>query len=173
MSDQFVAEIRIVASNFAPTGWAFCNGQVMPIAQNTALFSLIENRYGGDGVSTFALPNLQNRVPIGHGQGQGLSNRQLAESGGQAAVTLTTDQLPAHNHGTLKVHDAPGTSGTPSATRSLARSSQNVYGPAASLVPMGDAVGGGQAHNNQQPYLRLNFIIALQGIFPSRPPQQV
>lgn len=167
MSDPFVAEIKIFAGNFAPTGHAFCNGQLMPISQNTALFSLLGTTYGGDGKSTFALPNLQGRAAMHHGLGQGLTNRILGEAGGEAAVTLQPPHIPAHNHGALHVHDAPGTTGTPNAARNLARAPSNIYGPATNLVAMGDTVGGG-AHQNRQPFLGLNFIIALQGIFPPR-----
>jgi microcystin-dependent protein len=168
MADPFVAEIRISAFNFAPKGWALCNGQLMPISQNTALFSLLGTMYGGDGKSTFALPNLQGRAPMQPGQGQGLSLHDLGETGGDATVTLHLSEIPAHHHGPLHVHDDPGTSGTPSASKNLARAPSNIYGPATNLVAMGDTVGGG-AHENRQPYLGLNFIIAMQGVFPPRP----
>lgn len=168
MADPFVAEIKIFAGNFAPKGHAFCNGQLMPLSQNTALFSLLGTTYGGDGKSTFALPNLQGRAPLHPGQGQGLSERFLGESGGVAAVTLQTAEIPNHNHGPLHVHDAPGTSGTPGAAKNLAKAPSNIYGPATNLVAMGDAIGGGAAHENRQPYLGLSFIIALQGVFPPR-----
>ena len=171
MSFPFVAEIKIFAGNFAPTGHAFCNGQLMPIVQNTALFSLLGTTYGGDGKTTYALPNLQGRAPLHPGQGPGLSPRTLGETGGEAAVTLQTSQMPAHDHGPLHVHDALGTSGTPGAGKNLAKTPSNNYGPATNLVAMGDTVGGG-AHQNRQPYLGLNFIIALQGIFPQRPDPQ-
>lgn len=167
MADPFVAEIRIFAGNFAPKGWALCNGQLLPLSQNTALFSLLGTTYGGDGKSTFALPNLQGRAPMHPGQGPGLSLRDLGESGGAATVTLLPSEIPAHNHGPLHVHDAAGTSGTPSASKNLARAPGNIYGPATNLVAMGDAIGGA-AHYNRQPYLGLNFIIALQGVFPPR-----
>jgi microcystin-dependent protein len=170
MSDQFVAEIRICPYNFAPTGWAFCNGQILPIAQNTALFSLLGITYGGDGKSTFGLPNLQGRAAMHPGQGQGLSLHDLGEVGGDATVTLNLSEIPVHNHGPLNVHDAAGTSGDPDPSRNLAIAPSNIYGPATKLVPMGDTVGGGDAHENRQPYLALNFIIALQGIFPQREP---
>jgi microcystin-dependent protein len=168
MADPFVAEIRIFAGNFAPNGWAFCNGQLLPIQQNTALFSLLGTTYGGDGRTTFALPNLQGRAPLHPGQGPGLSLYDLGETGGDATVTLLPAEIAAHNHGPLHVHDAAGTSGTPSASKNLARAPSNVYGPATNLVAMGDRVGGGAAHENRQPYLGLNFIIATQGIFPPR-----
>jgi microcystin-dependent protein len=168
MSSPFVAEIKIFAGNFAPTGHAFCDGQLMPISQNTAVFALLGTTYGGDGKSTFGLPNLQGRAPLHPGQGPGLSERFLGESGGDAAVTLQPAEIPPHNHGPLHVHDAVGTTGTPSASKNLARAPSNIYGPATNLVAMGDTVGGA-AHENRQPYLGLTFIIALQGIFPSRP----
>lgn len=168
MADPFVAEIKIFAGNFAPKGHAFCNGQLMPISQNTALFSLLGTTYGGDGKSTFGLPNLQGRAPLHPGQGPGLSLRDLGESGGGATVTLYPAEIPPHDHGPLHVHDAAATTGTPSASKNLARAPSNVYGPATNLVAMGDSVGGGGAHENRQPYLGLNFIIALQGIFPPR-----
>jgi microcystin-dependent protein len=168
MSDQFVAEIRICPFNFAPTGWALCNGQLLPISQNTALFSLLGTTYGGDGKSTFALPDLRGRAPLHPGQGPGLSLYSLGQAGGEASVTLHPSEIPAHDHGELHVHDAPGTSGTPSASRNLARAPSNIYGPATNLVAMGDIVGG-HAHQNRQPYLALNFMIALLGIFPQRP----
>lgn len=167
MADPFVAEIKMFAGNFAPKGHAFCNGQLMPISQNTALFSLLGTNYGGDGKSTFGLPNLQGRAPLHPGQGPGLSERFLGESGGAAAVTLQPAEIPAHNHGPLHVHDAAGTSGTPNAAWNLAIAPSNIYGPATNLVAMGDTVGGG-AHENRQPYLGLNFIIALQGVFPPK-----
>jgi microcystin-dependent protein len=169
--DPFVGEIRIFAGNFAPTGWAFCNGQVMPISQNTALFSLLGTQYGGDGRSTFALPDLQARVPINQGAGPGLTPRTPGETGGAAAVTLTTAQMPAHNHA-LMATAAPST-GTPSAAVGLAPASgASIYRSGGNRVAMDAATvgvgGGGAAHNNMQPYLALNFIIALQGIFPPR-----
>jgi microcystin-dependent protein len=174
--DAFVAEIRIVGFSFAPTGWAFCDGQLMPISQNTALFSLIGTTYGGDGKSTFALPDMRNRAPMHPGQGQGLSNRVLGEFGGQPDVTLGTAEIHQHNHAAgsppagMSVHDAEAESGTPSGAMALAVATKPVYGPAANLVPMGDMTGGSLPHNNRQPYLGLHFVIALQGIFPPRWP---
>lgn len=163
--DPFVAEIRIFAGNFAPKGWAFCNGQLLPISQNTALFSLLGTTYGGNGKSDFALPNLQGRAPMHPGQGPGLSLRDLGESGGDEAVTLQTRQLPAHTHA-LQGTDAPADSNNPSG-KYFAVADENIYrspgaavGPAPS-VPIAP-------HNNMQPYLTLNFIIALQGVFPPR-----
>jgi microcystin-dependent protein len=167
VADPFVAEVRIVTFNFAPVGWAFCNGQLMPISQNTALFSLVGTMYGGDGKSMFGLPDLRDRVVMGPGQGAGLTNRLLGESGGESAVTLHTAAMPAHSHGSVKAHDAAAASGSPG-FGNLARANTSVYAPADNLVAMGDTAGGGLPHENRQPYLALNFIIALQGIFPAR-----
>jgi microcystin-dependent protein len=168
VADPFVAEIRIFAGNFAPTGWAFCDGQLMPISQNTALFALLGTTYGGDGQANFALPDLRDRAPMHPGQGvASLRNHTLGERGGAATVKLTKAQMPSHNHGPLSVHDASASSSTPSGGRSLAHSTTPMYAPPGQLAAMGDNVGG-QAHENRQPYLGLTFIIALQGIFPSR-----
>jgi microcystin-dependent protein len=173
MADPFVAEIRIFPFNFAPKGWAFCNGQLLPISQNTALFALLGTTYGGDGKSTFALPNLQGNAPMHPGQGPGLSLHDLGEMSGSDAVTLLVSEIPAHTHSCLAVED-PGDLQAPSAARALARSANGfayVSGPAnapmaAQTLP---PAGGGQPHNNMQPYLTLNFCIAMQGVFPARP----
>jgi microcystin-dependent protein len=182
MSDQFVAEIRIFPFTFAPTGWAMCNGQLMPISQNTALFSLLGTFYGGDGKSTFALPNMQGNAPMHPGQGPGLSLYDLGQQGGTPFVTLLPTQIPAHNHipqvstaaatsnqgnamvvGAARYDDGQGTTGDVSIF------SANVNNPLVQLSPFALAVAGGdQPHNNMQPYLTLNFCIALQGIFPPR-----
>ena len=169
--DPFVGEIRMFGGNFAPTGWAFCNGQLLPIAQNTALFSLLGTMYGGDGRTTFGLPNLQARSPIHQGQGPGLTPRNVGEIGGSAQVTLTADQVPTHHHA-LQAASAAGT-GTRGGTVGLAPASAGViYRAPTQQVNMGTSTigysGGSAAHNNQQPYLALSFIIALQGIFPPR-----
>jgi microcystin-dependent protein len=172
MSDQFVGEIRAFAGNFAPTGWALCNGQLLPISQNTALFSLLGTQYGGDGRTNFALPNLQERSPIGAGQGPGLTPRTVGDSGGQAAVSLSASQIPAHSHA-LGAALSPS-SGTPASDVSLAPLAGGAvaYRVPANRVNMDAATigasGGSAPHNNRQPYLALNFIIALQGIFPAR-----
>ena len=172
MADPFVGEIRIFRGNFAPSGWAVCNGQLLPISQNTALFSLLGTSYGGDGRSTFALPNLQGRMPMGPGQGPGLSSRQLGDSGGEATHTLTEAELPAHSHG-VKTSVSADT-GTPAADRYLAPSSDgaSLYHSPTKLAPMATSAssptGGSWAHNNQQPGLGVNYIIALQGIYPPR-----
>jgi microcystin-dependent protein len=175
MSDQFVAEIRIFPFNFPPTGWAFCDGQLMPISQNTALFSLLGTVYGGDGKSTFALPDLQGSAPMQPGQGQGLSDRVLGEMSGVESITLLQSEIPVHTHVVNTMSD-PGTLQVPAPDRILARSSAgNAYqtNTSANLSPMAfqslALAGGGLPHNNMQPYLTLNFCIALQGIFPQRP----
>ena len=174
MSAPFVAEIRIFPYNFAPTGWAFCNGQLMPISQNTALFALLGTTYGGDGKSTFALPNLQGSAAMHPGQGPGLSLRDLGEMGGTEAVTLLASEIPVHTHA-LRANTAFGDTPTPSPNASLARPGtiftyqQNSSANLAGMAPEALApAGGSQPHNNMQPYLTLNFCIALQGVFPPR-----
>jgi microcystin-dependent protein len=175
MSDQFVAEIRIFPFAFAPKGWALCNGQLLPISQNTALFSLLGTTYGGDGKSTFALPDLQGRAGMAPGQGPGLSMHDLGEEGGVNQMTLVAEEMPVHTHA-LRAHaqDA-GDLNAPSPARSLARSNGgNVYGPVDGAVkPMAglalSVVGGSLPHNNVQPMLVMSYCIAMQGIFPSRP----
>lgn len=168
MSEPFIGEIQIFGFNFNPRGWAFCNGATLPIAQNTALFSLLGTQYGGNGTTTFLLPNLSARTPIGDGQGPGLSPRSLGEATGVSTVTLTVGQLPAHSH-PQAVHTANANTRTPSSAVTPAVTTSAAYGSAASLVTMNDIVGGGQPHTNKQPYLGLNFCIALQGIYPSFP----
>ena len=170
--DPFVAEIRIFAGNFAPLGWAFCNGQVLPIAQNTALFSLLGTTYGGDGKSNFALPDLQGRAPMHPGQGPGLTPRNLGEAAGTETVTLLSSEMPAHTHtGALPCVDAPATTNTPQGNLP-ARTGENTYSAHGTPVNMSPAsfstAGGSLPHNNLQPYLALSFIIALQGVFPPR-----
>jgi len=166
MSEPFLAEIKIVSFNFAPKGWAMCNGQFLPINQNQALFSLLGTTYGGNGQTTFALPNFQGRVPMHFGSGF-----NQGETGGQSAHTLTMSEMPQHIH-FVNVTNDTGTDANPTSATVLAKSVAQSYGPAANLSPMNSAivgnVGGSQPHTNQQPYLVLNFIIALQGIFPSR-----
>lgn len=170
--DPFLGEIRIFTGNFPPKGWAFCNGQLMSISQNTALFSLLGTFYGGDGKSTFALPNLQGSVPLGQGQGPGLTDRVLGETGGAATVTLLTTEMPAHTH-TVNAVAEPGDGTSPSNdlwAASVLRDRQYATGsPTATMSPTAiNVAGGSQPHNNMQPYLGLNFIIALQGVFPQR-----
>jgi microcystin-dependent protein len=173
MADPFVAEIRIFPFNFAPKGWAWCNGQLMPISQNTALFSLLGTTYGGDGKSNFALPNLQGSAPMHPGQGSGLSLHDLGETGGSDTVTLLESELPAHTH-VLRASADPANAQSPSSEVTLARSTGgSAYNPsAAGVTPMSGVAltpaGGDQPHNNLQPYLTMNFCIALQGVFPPR-----
>jgi microcystin-dependent protein len=176
MSDQFVGEIRILGCNFAPVGWALCNGQLMPISQNTALFSLLGTFYGGDGRTTFALPNLQGCAPLHQGQGSGLSLYSIGQTGGESAVTLLTSQIPSHNH-TINCSTSNGASTSPAgniyAESKVGRQGENRYsagiGSGAALNPLASSSSGQTSpHNNMPPYLTLNFCIALQGIFPSR-----
>lgn len=175
MADPFIAEIRIFPFNFAPTGWAMCNGQVMPISQNTALFSLLGTVYGGDGKSTFALPNLQGNAAMHPGQGQGLSLRDLGEIGGADSITLLVSEIPIHTH-SLRASNQQGDVQQPTPDVSIARpvgALPFVPGtPTPPLVTMASQslppAGGSLPHNNLQPYLTLNFCIALQGVFPPR-----
>lgn len=172
MADPFVAEIRVFPFNFAPTGWAFCNGQLMPISQNTALFSLLGTVYGGDGKSTFALPDLQGSVPMHPDQGPGLSEYFLGQTGGSENVTLLQSEIPAHTHGLMTAADDQYESNVPTGN-ALTRSNLNVYSNSLSITQMSfqslSVAGGGLPHNNMMPYLTLNFCIALQGVFPARP----
>lgn len=173
MADPFVAEIRIFPFNFAPKGWAFCDGQILPISQNTALFSLLGTTYGGDGKSTFALPDLQGSGAMHPGQGQGLSLRDLGEIGGTESVTLIQTEIPFHTH-TLSASPEPGDNSVPAPNMALATSAgafAYVSGspPLMAMAPQALAIAGGSLpHNNMQPYLTLNFCIALQGVFPPR-----
>jgi len=171
MADPFVAEIRIFPFNFAPKGWAFCNGQLLPLSQNTALFSLLGTTYGGDGKSNFALPNCQGNAAMHPGQGPGLSLHDLGETGGTETVSLLESEIPAHSHA-FGANNGPANSRA-AAGNSLARAvgglvyaapNPNVMMAAECLAP----AGGDQPHNNMQPYLTLNFCIALQGVFPPR-----
>lgn len=173
MADPFVAEIRIFPFNFAPKGWAWCDGQLLPLSQNTALFSLLGTTYGGNGKSNFALPDLQGRAPMHPGQGPGLSLHDLGETGGSETVTLLESEIPAHSHACRAVGGDPADLQGPSPARSIARSANGfayVSGPAnvfmapETLPP----AGGDQPHNNLQPYLTFYFCIALQGVFPPR-----
>jgi microcystin-dependent protein len=173
MADPFVAEIRIFPFNFAPRGWAFCDGQLLPLSQNTALFSLLGTTYGGNGKSNFALPDIQGRAVMAPGQGPGLSLHDLGEQGGSSTVTLLESEIPSHTH-VARAHGADTADlNAPAPNRSLARSANgNAFGPAAFLVGMNAlslAVAGGSGpHNNMQPFLTLNYCIAMQGVFPPR-----
>jgi microcystin-dependent protein len=174
MADPFVAEIRIFPFNFAPKGWAWCDGQLLPLSQNTALFSLLGTTYGGNGTSNFALPDLQGRAPMHPGQGPGLSLHDLGETGGSETVSLLESEIPAHSHA-LMASTAPANRTSP-VNNTIAR----VAGATPYLPPAGAALelmaaqslapaGGDQPHNNMQPYLTFYFNIALQGVFPARP----
>jgi microcystin-dependent protein len=182
MSSPYIGQLSMFAGNFAPAGWAFCSGQLMPISENDTLFNLIGTTYGGDGQSTFALPDLRSRVPIHMGQGGGLSNYTLAQSGGSESVTLNVQQIPQHNHLATTVSGTPGNLSTPAPNSILAdeqvglgSSSPFTYAPFNSAAPnqvtLVNAtvanVGGNQPHNNIQPILTINFIISLFGIYPT------
>jgi len=171
MADPFVAEIRIFPFNFAPRGWAWCNGQLLPISQNTALFSLLGTTYGGDGKSNFALPGLQGSAPMHPGQGPGLSLHDLGETGGSETVTLLESEIPAHSH-TLNASQADGIERTPAGqllATGISISQYQTPGPQTTLASQEVApAGGDQPHNNLQPYLTFYFNIALQGVFPPR-----
>jgi microcystin-dependent protein len=174
MADPFVAEIRIFPFNFAPKGWAWCDGQLLPLSQNTALFSLLGTTYGGDGKSNFALPDLQASAPMHPGQGPGLSDHFLGETGGSETVTLLESEMPSHAH-TMQGSSGDADLQSPAPTEVLSNSiGANAYGTGtASLAQLAPETlvpaGGGQPHNNMQPYLTFFFNIALQGVFPPRP----
>jgi microcystin-dependent protein len=171
MADPFVAEIRIFPFNFAPRGWAFCDGQLLPLSQNTALFSLLGTTYGGDGRTTFALPNLQGRAAIAHGQGPGLTLRDLGEQGGSDTVTLLTSEIPTHTH-TLTTSTGDATQSTPAGALLATGIAVGMYAstsPTVTLAPSTLAIAGSsQPHQNAMPSLVFNFCIALQGVFPPR-----
>ena len=182
MSDPFVAEVKIFAGNFSPRGWAFCNGQLLPISQNTALFSLIGTTYGGDGRTTTALPNMQDRAPMHAGRGPGLATRRLGERGGVEEVTLSAANMPSHSHSLLG-SVSPASTNTPGSDAATASAlSRSVGGNAfdntaaspdsslheTTLDEFGNS-GTPDAVDNLQPWLKLNFIIALVGTYPSRP----
>ena len=175
MSEPFIAEIRIVGFNFAPRGWALCDGQLLPISQNTALFSIVGTTYGGDGRSTLALPNLKGRVPIHPGRGAGLSSRRLGEKGGAHEITLTEAHIPPHTHtGFMAVTDK-ATTDTAAANVAMARTENATYAIPAVGTPQNSSKAfvckgepSGYTHNNLQPLQVMNFVIALQGLYPSR-----
>jgi microcystin-dependent protein len=174
MADPFVAEIRIFGFNFAPVGWAFCNGQLLPLSQNTALFSLLGTTYGGNGKSNFALPDMQSNAPMHPGQGPGLSLHDLGEMSGSDSVTLLDSEMPSHTHLVqCKGTPPPANAGTPDPSVTLARSSGTTAYTAPANLGLMDAQliapnGGSLPHNNLMPYLVMNFCIALQGVFPPR-----
>ena len=171
MSEPFVGEIRMFAGNFAPRGWAFCNGQLLAVAQNDALFSLFGTIYGGDGSSTFGLPELRGRIPLHQGTGPGLSNRKLGSKSGEEKVTLSVNQLPSHTHA-LNASSDTATDGNP-ANKTHGQTTTNIYASAPtgpiSMDPnvIGNS-GGSEPHSNIMPSLCVNFIVALVGIYPSR-----
>jgi microcystin-dependent protein len=170
--DPFVAEIRIFPFNFAPKGWAWCDGQLLPLSQNTALFSLLGTTYGGDGKSNFALPDLQGRAPMHPGQGPGLSLHDLGETGGSETVSLLESEIPSHSH-QMKAASATADLQDPASNRVLARSQPGfAYIPGNQNTNLNDnalaPAGGDQPHNNMQPYLTFYFNIALQGVYPPR-----
>lgn len=179
MSEPFIGEIKLFAGNFAPRGWAFCNGQLINISQSTALFSLLGNYYGGDGRSTFALPNLQGRLPVQQGQGAGLSQWTLGQQTGSADVTLLQSEMPSHSHDLVASTVAGtqnGSSGQMMSAGTLGGrppTNANFYSVNSPAQPMVlnelGFNGGDQPHNNMMPYLALNYIIALAGVFPPRP----
>lgn len=171
MADPFVAEIRMVPFNFAPKGWAWCDGQILPLSQNTALFSLLGTTYGGDGKSNFALPDLQGRAPMHPGQGPGLSLHDLGETGGSETVTLLESEIPAHSH-SFSTSVRPGDNLNPGTLSPGVGNNMYAAASGASLVQAAPEAlapaGGDLPHNNMQPYLTLYFCIALQGVFPPR-----
>jgi len=166
-----VAEIRIFPFNFAPKGWAFCDGQILPLSQNTALFSLLGTTYGGDGKSNFALPNMQGNAPMHPGQGPGLSLHDLGETGGSETVSLLESEIPSHSHA-WSVSFADAVDPSPIDSQLAKSTGVGYFAAPTALVNMADVViapaGGDQPHNNMQPYLTLNFCIALQGVYPPR-----
>ena len=173
MSEPFIAEIRVMPYTFAPRGWARCDGQILPISQNTALFSLIGTLYGGNGTSSFGLPNLRDRFAMGAGQGPGLSQRSVGESTGADTVTLLSQNMPAHTHGLVASATSAATSPAGSAMAPTSTGGGNVYrapgAPSAMSTAAIDPAGGSQPHENRQPYQALEFCICLQGVFPPRP----
>ena len=172
MADPFIGEIRMFAGDFAPRNWSFCDGALLPISSNTALFSLLGTTYGGDGRTTFALPDLRGRLPLHPGSGPGLSTRHLGQRGGTEDETLTANQIPSHTH-SMQASSNLGNAPSPSTRVTAMSSSFDAFidetpGGAALATEAVATAGGSQPHTNLQPYLCINFIIALQGIFPSR-----
>ena len=170
MSTPFIGEIRMFGGNFAPAGWAFCNGSLIPISQNDTLFNLIGTTYGGDGQTTFALPDLRGRVPLHQGQGPGLTGYIQGENGGTETATLTSNQMPAHRH--AFVGNGAATGDLPAGKVVASPAASNLFtatAPGAALAPAAmQAAGGNQPHDNMMPYLAVSFIISLFGIFPSQ-----
>ena len=177
MSEPFIGEIRMFGGNFAPRGWAFCDGQLLEISQNDALFSLLGTTYGGDGRSTFGLPDLRGRSPLHAGQGPGMGTHRLGDMGGAEYVVLNTNQMPAHGHqAQMNCNEGPGDSASPRGTvlaRDASGMTASYHGePNTMMSEEGVTVayaGGGQSHDNMSPYLAVHFMIALVGIYPSRP----
>jgi microcystin-dependent protein len=172
MNDSYLGQIMLFAGNFAPVGWALCNGQLLPISQNQALFAVIGTMYGGDGVSNFALPDLRGRAPICFGQGPALQNYEVGEKGGAETVALTAAQMPAHSHTVSFGCDTnPGGSVSSPQNAYLCAQDPGIYSSTTN-APMGPGAcqpaGGSQGHENRAPYLAMNYVIALQGVFPSR-----
>jgi microcystin-dependent protein len=170
MSEPFLAEVRMVGFNFAPRGWAFCDGQILPINQNQSLYSLLGTTYGGDGRTSFALPDIRGRVPIHVGQSDGGQNHTLGQKSGEETHTLAANEMPQHSH-VAQATNNPSADDNPT-NRVLGQAGTSVYAAHTTSVAMGSSmvanVGGGQAHENMQPYLAVNYCIALQGLFPSR-----
>jgi len=171
MSEPFVGEIRMFAGNFSPRGWAFCDGQLLAVSQNDALFSLVGTIYGGDGRTTFGLPDMRGRLPIHRGQGPGLSTRNIGGRGGREEETLTVNQMPSHSH-SLQASAEPAVSPNPQGRVLAEAPTDRVYRPGSADVGMAfntvSPVGGSQSHTNLMPFLCVHFIIALVGIYPSR-----
>jgi microcystin-dependent protein len=169
--DPFVAEIRIFPFNFAPKGWAFCNGQLLPLSQNTALFSLLGTTYGGNGMSNFGLPNMQGNAPMHPGQGPGLSLHDLGEIGGSETVTLLETEIPAHTHNVNGATADIADSNVP-VNNNIGKASTKVFNTVGTAVQMNatsiSPVGSSIPHNNMMPYITLSFCIALQGVYPPR-----
>ena len=172
MSEPFVGEIRMFAGDFAPRGWAFCDGQLLAVSQNDALFSLLGTIYGGDGRTTFGLPDLRGRLPMHAGSGPGLSPRRLGAKAGAENVTLTVNQLPNHNHGPVGCTNDLGTVRSAENAIPALTTAEDIYGPGGDPTNMSSSavtqVGGSRSHSNLMPFLCVNFIIALFGIYPSR-----
>jgi microcystin-dependent protein len=171
MAEPFIGEIRLFAGNFAPNGWALCQGQLMAIVENEALFNLIGTTYGGDGQNTFALPDLSGRVPVHQGAGPGLSNRVIGQRGGSEQVSLTLAQMPAHTH-TMVASSAPAQAAAGPSGNVLAATTVNVYGSDPPATPMAagaiSPAGGAQPHDNMAPFVAMSYIISLFGVFPSQ-----